>query len=127
LKLVERSRADAGEIVPVAEKQEAKMVLEMAETCVNCVLVRRDGRELGVDCKVTLVRDEHENVTGSVVAFRDVSMARATAVQMSHLAQHDSLTNLPNRVLFNDRLTQAISLAEREGTQLAVMFLYSDH
>jgi diguanylate cyclase (GGDEF)-like protein/PAS domain S-box-containing protein len=127
LKLVERSRADAGEIVPVAEKQEAKMVLEMAETCVNCVLVRRDGRELGVDCKVTLVRDEHENVTGSVVAFRDVSMARATAVQMSHLAQHDSLTNLPNRVLFNDRLTQAISLAEREGTQLAVMFIDIDH
>jgi diguanylate cyclase (GGDEF)-like protein len=74
-----------------------------------------------------LVRDEDENVTGRVVAFRDVSMARATAVQMSHLAQHDPLTNLPNRVLFNDRLTQAISLAEREGTQLAVMFIDIDH
>jgi diguanylate cyclase (GGDEF)-like protein/PAS domain S-box-containing protein len=128
LKLVERGRAtEAGEIVPVTAKQEAKVVLEMAETCVNCVLVRRDGRELGVDCKVTLVRDEDENVTGRVVAFRDVSMARATAVQMSHLAQHDPLTNLPNRVLFNDRLTQAISLAEREGTQLAVMFIDIDH
>jgi diguanylate cyclase (GGDEF)-like protein/PAS domain S-box-containing protein len=128
LKLVERGRAtEAGGIVPVTAKQEAKVVLEMAETCVNCVLVRRDGRELGVDCKVTLVRDEDENVTGRVVAFRDVSMARATAVQMSHLAQHDPLTNLPNRVLFNDRLTQAISLAEREGTQLAVMFIDIDH
>jgi len=128
LKLVERGRAtEAGEIVPVTAKQEAKVVLEMAETCINCVLVRRDGRELGVDCKVTLVRDEDENVTGRVVAFRDVSMARATAVQMSHLAQHDPLTNLPNRVLFNDRLTQAISLAEREGTQLAVMFIDIDH
>ena len=126
LKLVERG-TEAGEIVPVTAKQEAKVVLEMAETCVNCVLVRRDGRELGVDCKVTLVRDEDENVTGRVVAFRDVSMARATAVQMSHLAQHDPLTNLPNRVLFNDRLTQAISLAEREGTQLAVMFIDIDH
>jgi PAS domain S-box-containing protein len=128
LKLVERGRAtEAGGIVPVTAKQEAKVVLEMAETCINCVLVRRDGRELGVDCKVTLVRDEDENVTGRVVAFRDVSMARATAVQMSHLAQHDPLTNLPNRVLFNDRLTQAISLAEREGTQLAVMFIDIDH
>ena len=128
LKLVERGKAtEAGEIVPVTAKQEAKVVLEMAETCINCVLVRRDGRELGVDCRVTLVRDEDENVTGRVVAFRDVSMARATAVQMSHLAQHDPLTNLPNRVLFNDRLTQAISLAEREGTQLAVMFIDIDH
>jgi diguanylate cyclase (GGDEF)-like protein/PAS domain S-box-containing protein len=127
LKLIERGRTAAGEIAPITAKQEAKMVLEIADTCVNCVLVRRDGRELGVDYKVTLVRDEDGNVTGRVVAFRDVGVARATAVQMSHLAQHDPLTNLPNRVLFNDRLTQAISLAERQGTQLAVMFIDIDH
>jgi len=52
-----------------------------------------------------------------------LNAARATALEMSHSASHDVLTNLPNRVLFNDRLTQAISLAERQRKQLAVMFI----
>ncbi len=66
------------------------------------------------------------NVTGALVAFHDVSAARARSLEMSHLAQHDSLTDLPNRLLFNDRLTQAISLAVRQGKQLAVMFVDLD-
>jgi diguanylate cyclase len=45
---------------------------------------------------------------------------------MSHSAQHDSRTNLPNRVLLNDRLTQAISFAQRQGKQLAVLFVDLD-
>ena len=61
------------------------------------------------------------------MAFRDVTAARAKSLEMSHLAQHDVLTDLPNRVLFNDRLTQAIALAERQGKQLAVMFVDLDH
>jgi diguanylate cyclase (GGDEF)-like protein len=46
---------------------------------------------------------------------------------MSHQAQHDSLTDLPNRVLLNDRLKQALSLVERQGRQLALMFIDLDH
>jgi diguanylate cyclase (GGDEF)-like protein len=45
---------------------------------------------------------------------------------MSHLAQHDHLTDLPNRLLFNDRLKQAISMAVRQSKQLAVMFVDLD-
>jgi diguanylate cyclase (GGDEF)-like protein len=45
---------------------------------------------------------------------------------MSHLAAHDSLTDLPNRMLLNDRLTQAIASARRHGHQLAVLFLDLD-
>jgi diguanylate cyclase (GGDEF)-like protein/PAS domain S-box-containing protein len=126
LKLIESNRTAAGEIVPITGKRELKAILEMVDACVNCVLVRRDGQELEVDCKLTLVRNEDGYVTGRVVTFRDVSVARATAVRMSHLAHHDALTKLPNRVLFNDRLTQAISLAHRQGTQLAVMFIDLD-
>jgi diguanylate cyclase (GGDEF)-like protein/PAS domain S-box-containing protein len=127
LKLVESCTTAADGKAPAILTKEPKMVLEIADSCTNCVLVRRDGRELGVDCKVTLVRNEHGTVTGRVVAFRDVSVARATSLEMSHLAQHDPLTNLPNRVLFNDRLTQAISLAQRQGKQLAVVFIDLDH
>ncbi|HXN23776.1 MAG TPA: EAL domain-containing protein [Candidatus Dormibacteraeota bacterium] len=94
---------------------------------INCILVRRDGFEFGIENTVALIHDQDGAVTGAVVAFHDVSVARAKSLEMSHLAQHDSLTNLPNRILFNDRLTQAISLAERQGKQLAVMFVDLDH
>jgi diguanylate cyclase (GGDEF)-like protein/PAS domain S-box-containing protein len=92
----------------------------------TCILIRRDGVELGIENTVTSIRDQDGVVTGSVVAFHDVSAARAKSLEMSHLAQHDSLTGLPNRVLFNDRLMQAISLAVRQDKQLAVMFVDLD-
>jgi diguanylate cyclase (GGDEF)-like protein len=49
------------------------------------------------------------------------------SLRMSHLAQHDFLTGLPNRMLLNDRLTQAIASAHRHGKSLAVLFLDLDH
>jgi diguanylate cyclase (GGDEF)-like protein/PAS domain S-box-containing protein len=93
----------------------------------NCILVRRDGFECGIERKVTPIQDQDGRVTGVVVAFHDVTADQAKSLQMSHLAQHDALTDLPNRILFNDRLTQAIALAERQGRQLAVMFIDLDH
>ena len=47
-------------------------------------------------------------------------------IKMVHLAQHDALTDLPNRNLLNDRLAQAISLAQRQGKQFALMFVDMD-
>ena len=93
----------------------------------NSVLVRRDGIERGIENTVALTHDQDGDVTGAVVAFHDVSVARTKSLEMTRLAQHDVLTNLPNRMLFNDRLTQAISLAERQGKQLALMFVDLDH
>lgn len=46
--------------------------------------------------------------------------------QMGHMAHYDSLTDLPNRILFKQRLVQAIALARRHGTKLAVLFLDLD-
>jgi len=95
-------------------------------SCTPGTLTRRDGVELGIESTVTPIHDQNGIVTGAVVAFHDVSAARARSLEMSRLAQHDSLTGLPNRVLFNDRLTQAISLAVRQDKQLAVMFVDLD-
>ncbi len=92
-----------------------------------CVLVRRDGFKCEIENTLALTRDQDGAVTGAVIAFHDVSAARAKTLEMTHLAQHDVLTHLPNRVLFNDRLAQALALAERQGKQLAVMFVDLDH
>jgi diguanylate cyclase (GGDEF)-like protein/PAS domain S-box-containing protein len=93
----------------------------------NTILVRRDGSECGIEIKVADIHDPDGRVVGSVLAFHDFTVAQATSREMSHLAQHDFLTGLPNRMLFNDRLGQAISLAERQSKQLAVLFVDLDH
>jgi diguanylate cyclase (GGDEF)-like protein/PAS domain S-box-containing protein len=92
----------------------------------NCILVRRDGYECAIEDSAAPIHDRDGQVTGAVIVFHDVSMARAMVLEMSHLAQHDTLTDLPNRLMLNDRLTQAISLARRNHHQLAVLFLDLD-
>jgi diguanylate cyclase (GGDEF)-like protein/PAS domain S-box-containing protein len=92
----------------------------------NCVLIRRDGAEAPIEDSAAPSHDRHGQVTGAVMVFHDVSAARATTLRMAYLAQHDSLTDLPNRSLFNDRLTEAMTLAGRYRRQLAVLFLDVD-
>jgi diguanylate cyclase (GGDEF)-like protein/PAS domain S-box-containing protein len=92
----------------------------------NCVLVRRDAVESAIEDSAAPIHDRRGQVTGAVMVFHDVTGARAMSLRMSYLAQHDSLTDLPNRLLFNDRLTQAISLANRHRKKLAVLFLDLD-
>jgi len=53
----------------------------------------------------------------------DISYRKAVEEKMQYLALHDSLTGLPNRVMLNDRLEQAITRAKRNNTQLAVVFV----
>ena len=92
----------------------------------NCVLIHRDGHEIFIEDSVAPIHNSEEKVTGAVIVFRDVSVAQARSEQMTHLAEHDSLTGLPNRLLFCDRVGQAISLARRHGGRAAVLFLDLD-
>jgi len=92
----------------------------------NCVLVRRDGVEAAIEDSAAPIHDSRGHVTGAVMVFHDVSAARALSARMSHLAQHDSLTDLPNRILLKDRLTQSMSLAHRHRQKLAVLYLDVD-
>jgi diguanylate cyclase (GGDEF)-like protein/PAS domain S-box-containing protein len=92
----------------------------------DCVLVRRDGVETAIEDSTAPIHDLDGRVTGAVMVFHDVSLARSMSLKMSYLAQHDSLTDLPNRVLFNDRLNRAIAMARRRRERLAVLFLDLD-
>jgi diguanylate cyclase (GGDEF)-like protein/PAS domain S-box-containing protein len=93
----------------------------------NCVLIRRDGYESAIEDTAAPIHDARGQVTGAVIVFHDVGVARAMSLRMSYLAQHDFLTELPNRMLLNDRLTQAIASAQRHRKSLAVLFLDVDH
>lgn len=74
------------------------------------------------------LREANENlVVATVRAQTMTDAAEQTAAQMTHMAEHDILTGLPNRMLLTDRLTQAISLAHRHGKKVALMYLDLDH
>ena len=92
----------------------------------NCILVRRDGFETPIEDSVAPIHNREGAATGAVIVFRDVSAARAMSLQMAHSAQHDFLTGLPNRMLLNDRVNQAIALAPRHMKKVAVLFLDLD-
>jgi PAS domain S-box-containing protein len=92
----------------------------------NCVLIRRDGAESAIEDSAAPIHDRQGQVTGAVMVFRDVSRARALAQRMAHLAEHDSLTDLPNRLLLNDRLDQAMAMAHRHHQKMAVLYLDVD-
>jgi diguanylate cyclase (GGDEF)-like protein/PAS domain S-box-containing protein len=92
----------------------------------NCILIRRDGFEIPIEDCVSPIHDREGQATGAVIVFRDVSTTRAMALQMTHSAQHDFLTGLPNRTLLNDRVNQAIFLAWRHMKKVAVLFLDLD-
>jgi diguanylate cyclase (GGDEF)-like protein/PAS domain S-box-containing protein len=92
----------------------------------NCVLIRRDGYESAIEDTTSPIHDRRGQVTGAVIVFHDVGVARAMSLRMSYLAQHDFLTELPNRMLLNDRLVQAMASAQRHHTVLAVLFVDVD-
>lgn len=91
------------------------------------VLIRRDGKEASIEDSAAPIHDLSGQIAGAVIVFHDITAAQAMRMKMAHLAHHDFLTDLPNRVLLNDRITQAIALAKRRGTHLAVLFLDLDN
>lgn len=92
----------------------------------NCVLIRKNGSECFIEDSAAPIHSRNGKVVGAVIVFRDVSVSRAMSSKMSHMAQHDTLTGLPNRVMLTERLTQAIGLAQRLHKQLGIMYLDLD-
>jgi diguanylate cyclase (GGDEF)-like protein/PAS domain S-box-containing protein len=125
--------AEVFQIIDGATRQPARDPMEMAVAqnrtvglTVDCVLIRRDAFESPIEDSAAPIHDRAGRVIGAVIVFHDVSAARAMSQQMTHSAQHDVVTNLPNRMLLNDRISQSISLARRQHRPLAVLFLDLD-
>ncbi|MES2299056.1 MAG: EAL domain-containing protein [Pseudomonadota bacterium] len=75
---------------------------------------------------VSAVRDNHGVCTHYVGVFSDITKVKESQEKLDHLAHHDPLTALPNRLLFHDRLHHALQRAARENEQLAIMFIDLD-
>ncbi|MDJ0808008.1 MAG: diguanylate cyclase, partial [Gammaproteobacteria bacterium] len=87
---------------------------------------RKDGEIYAEWLTITSVLDDQGKISQYVAVFSDITSIKQSQSQLEHLAHHDPLTDLPNRLLFEDRLEHAISLAKRENLHLAVLFLDLD-
>jgi len=88
---------------------------------------RPDGSEVELQVTSTTVHDRLEQVVGVVTVLRDVTAQKQAERHLKHLAHHDTLTGLANRLLPTDRLEQAVSRVCRYGQNAAVMMLDLDH
>ncbi|WP_404378377.1 EAL domain-containing protein [Caenispirillum salinarum] len=87
---------------------------------------RKDATLYTVDQTVAPITDEHGKITHFVAIHEDVTERKRAEERIRYLANYDTLTRLPNRVLFRDRLHQAVSHARRMQKALAVMFVDLD-
>jgi diguanylate cyclase (GGDEF)-like protein/PAS domain S-box-containing protein len=87
---------------------------------------RRNGTLFPQLLTISTVRDESDKPTGFVSVFADITSLKRSQERLHHLAHHDPLTDLPNRLLFNEHLRQSIKHASRRRTKLAVVFIDLD-
>lgn len=90
------------------------------------ILIKPNSEELVVSASGGIIRDSRNKPVGVVTVLRDVTQERMRARRLMYQATHDPLTDLPNRVLFIDRLSQYLGHADRNDEKLAIVFLDLD-
>ena len=87
---------------------------------------RRTGEVYPESLLISAVRDETGAVLNYIGQFQDISDRKQAEARIRHMAQHDQLTDLPNRALLIDRAGIALSRARRSGGKAAVLFVDLD-
>lgn len=88
---------------------------------------RKNGEIYPELLTITTLASPEGKATHYAALFNDISMQKQNEERIRQLAYYDSLTGLPNRRLFIDRMELAIAHAKRQGQQLAVLFIDLDH
>ena len=93
----------------------------------SCRNYQLDGTSFNIESTASLLRDSRGTVTGTVEIIRDIGERARNEQIMREMAFIDPLTGLPNRRLFEDRLTQAIAKSRRYGKQFGLLTLDLDN
>ena len=108
-------------------------LLEKNSLNVEAFLVTKSKTAIPVSVSLSVLRDESSNIVGMIGVSQDISQRRIAEEELvkqkdilEYQAHHDALTELPNRVLFFDRLTQSTQKAMRNNKKLAVFFIDLD-
>ncbi|MGZ5198162.1 MAG: sensor domain-containing protein [Telluria sp.] len=101
----------------------AAAVLECGEWSGELEQRRKDGSTLTTESRWTLVRDDAQQPKSILVISTDITERKASDERIRTLALYDTLTGLPNRTLFADRLHRALAAAARDRSGLAVLFI----
>jgi diguanylate cyclase (GGDEF)-like protein/PAS domain S-box-containing protein len=88
---------------------------------------RKDGSLYQQEATISPVRNARDEITHYVAVKRDITERLQSQARIWHLAHHDALTDLPNRVLFQDRLQQAVAHGRRTGLLVAILFIDLDN
>jgi len=105
---------------------EIRLLVNQASNQVECL----ENYELIVELNATGIYEETEDgermYVGTLGCARDITARKKSEAQISYQAYHDLLTSLPNRVLFNDRISQVLAHARRNRQKFALLFLDLD-
>lgn len=94
-------------------------------TAIDQQFFRKDGSSFPVEYVISPII-EGDTELGEVVTFKDITERKQMEKEISYLAFYDSLTDLPNRVLLNERLNQEIANAKKNNEKVAVLYLDLD-
>ena len=89
--------------------------------------IHKDGHNIPVSQTISPIKDAKNVIIGISTIARDISEQQRLEQELRHLAEHDPLTGLINRIILEDRLEHAISLADRHQDNLAVLYLDLDN
>ncbi len=87
---------------------------------------RKDGSQFPVWQQITVIKDNNGKVSNYASIFSDISELKAVEQQLAHLAHHDELTGLPNRLYFKAQLEKSLQQAKRNQHMMALLFLDLD-
>src|SRR5262249_38580515 len=88
--------------------------------------MRMDGETIWCEWYHSCLLDDHGNIVSILSFVQDVSLRIRAEERLQHMATRDALTGLPNRVLLQERLVQAIAQAKRSGRRVGVLFIDLD-
>ncbi|MFE8730427.1 diguanylate cyclase domain-containing protein, partial [Aeromonas hydrophila] len=90
------------------------------------VCLRKDGSYFSSWQQISAVYDSFNNTTHYVIALSDISAIRKVEAELNHLAYHDTLTELGNRHLLQERLALELKTAQLNHTRLGLLFIDLD-